>query len=221
MALGVFGRKVGMSNIFGEDGKMIPVSIIEYKSCTVLQKKKSDGKDGYNAVLLGFGETKEKHFNKPEGGFFKKTNLPLRKHIKEIRVSSEELSIYPEKGMDIDPSKFLSEGDLVDVTGKSKGRGFTGVIKKHNMKGHPKTRGTHEYRRHAGSIGCNTFPARIIPGKRMPGHYGFENVTVLNLKLVGINKDRGFLFIKGAIPGSTNSVVMVRRSSRNKTLNNT
>jgi large subunit ribosomal protein L3 len=213
MATGIMGKKIGMSQIFNAEGKRIPVTLIDTSSCTVLKKKTAEGKDGYNAVVFGFGVTKEKALNKPELGFFKKAKSELRRRIRELRVSSDEISLY-ETGKDVSPSLF-TEGEKVDVTGISKGRGYQGVVKRHGVKGHPKTRGTHEFRRHIGSVGTNTWPGRVIPGKKMPGHMGNANVTVQNLTVMKIVPEKNLIVVQGSVPGSLNSMVIVRKAVKN------
>jgi len=214
MALAIIGRKIGMTQFFDPDGVKVPVTIVEAGPCTVLRKKEASGKDGYDAVLLGILSQKEARLNKAEKGFFAKNNLPVKKVMKEVRVSKEELDRYPAGG-EVGATLF-NAGDIVDVTGYSKGRGFQGVVKRHNFAGFPKTHGTHEYRKHAGSIGSNTWPARTIPGKRMPGHYGNEKTTILNIKVLGVFPDRNLLFLQGAVPGAPKGVLVVRKALKTK-----
>lgn len=210
MAAGILGKKLGMTQMFDSDGSRIPVTLIDTSSCIALKKKMSDGNDGYNAVVLGFNSVKKKSLNKPKLGFLTKHELPLRRNLKEIRLNPEEFDLY-EKGKDVTPDIF-SAGEKVDVTGLSKGRGFQGVVKRHGMKGQKRSRGAHEFRRHVGSIGSNTWPGRTIPGKRMPGHHGNTTVTVQNLIIMKVEPDQNLLVLKGAIPGHNNSIVVVKKA---------
>ncbi|HPP07474.1 MAG TPA: 50S ribosomal protein L3, partial [Syntrophorhabdaceae bacterium] len=182
MGIGLLGKKLGMTQVFDEDGSVVPVTVIQAGPCFVIQKK-TEKTDGYNALQFGFDEIKKvKNVNKPLTGHFKKANIAPLKFIKEFRVTDEELE-STEIGAQISVDIF-KPGEYVDVTGTSKGKGFAGVVKRYGFKGSPASRGTHEYFRHGGSIGQNMTPGRTMKGKKMPGHMGNERVTVQNLKVV-------------------------------------
>ena len=204
---GLIGKKVGMTQVFGEDGSRIPVTVIDASSCAVIGKKTPE-KDKYTALALGFGEIKEKSLTKARVGAFKKAGAPLRRHVKEFRVSPDEAA----KLNVGDPVKvdLFAKGQLVDVTGITKGRGFQGVMKRWSFSGFRQTHGTHEYRRHPGAIGQRKTPGRVYPNKKMPGQYGVEQVTTQNLQVVEVDMEKGLLLIKGAIPGHNEGIVYVR-----------
>lgn len=210
MGIGLLGKKLGMTQIFDEDGSVVPVTVIQAGPCYAIQKK-SEKTDGYNAIQFGFDEVKKaKNVNKPLTGHFKKANVSPLKFIKEFKVTDEELE-STEIGSQISVELF-KPGDYVDVTGTSKGKGFAGVVKRHGFKGSPASRGTHEYFRHGGSIGQNMTPGRTMKGKKMPGHMGNERVTVQNLKVVEVRGDTNILMVKGAIPGPTNGYVIIKKA---------
>ena len=204
---GLIGKKVGMTQVFGEDGNRIPVTVIDASSCAVIGKKTPE-KDKYTALALGFGEIKEKSLTKARVGAFKKAGAPLRRHVKEFRVSPDEAA----KLNVGDPVKvdLFAKGQLVDVTGITKGRGFQGVMKRWSFSGFRQAHGTHEYRRHPGAIGQRKTPGRVYPNKKMPGQYGVEQVTTQNLQVVEVDAEKGLLLIKGAIPGHNEGIVYVR-----------
>jgi large subunit ribosomal protein L3 len=206
MKLKMMAHKIGMTQIFDEEGKVIPVSVLKINPGTVVRKK-TDEKDGYNALVLGYVDLAESKLRKSEAGLFRKVNVKTKKTLRETRVRREELDSFElgqEVGIDI-----FKKNDVVDVTGKSKGRGFTGVMKRHNMSGAKGSHGTHEYFRHGGSIGSNTFPGRVFKGKRMPGRYGGTRVTMQNLSVVDLIPDRNILLVKGAVPGPNKGLVTV------------
>ncbi|MCX7965176.1 MAG: 50S ribosomal protein L3 [Syntrophorhabdaceae bacterium] len=210
MGIGLLGKKLGMTQVFDEDGSVVPVTVIQAGPCYVIQKK-TEKTDGYNAIQFGFDEVKKvKNVNKPLTGHFKKANITPLKFIKEFRVTEEELE-STEIGAQISVDLF-KPGEYVDVTGTSKGKGFAGVVKRHGFKGSPASRGTHEYFRHGGSIGQNMTPGRTMKGKKMPGHMGHERVTVQNLKVVEVRGDTNILMVKGAIPGPTNGYVIIKKA---------
>lgn len=211
MAIAILGKKVGMTQVFDEDGNRVPVTLIQAGPCPVLQVKSAAGKDGYDAVVLGFEPIKEKSLNKPVLGRFRKWGATPVRFVREIRITQDELTMYPAPG-EVLQAGFLKPGDKVDVTGHSRGRGFQGVMKRHGMHGFPDSHGTHEYFRHPGSIGNRTWPGRVIKGKRMPGHYGDERTTVLNLSVVAVMPEQNLVLVKGAIPGATGSLVTLRRA---------
>lgn len=204
---GLIGRKVGMTQVFLEDGTRVPVTVIDVTSCAVVGKRIPD-KDKYSALALGFGEVKEKALSKPRLGSFKSAGAPLRRHVKEFRVGADEAA-----KLNIgDPVKadLFSKGQWVDVTGTTKGRGFQGVMKRWSFAGFKESHGTHEYRRHPGAIGQRKTPGRVYPNKKMPGRYGGEQVTTQNLQVVEVDAEKGLLLIKGAVPGHNESFVYVR-----------
>ncbi|MDR2018491.1 MAG: 50S ribosomal protein L3 [Syntrophobacterales bacterium] len=210
MGIGLLGRKLGMTQIFGEDGSAIPVTVIKAGPCAVVQKKTVSG-DGYDGIQLGFEEIeKVKRVNKPANGHFKKANVLPRALLREFRVDAEGLEAY-ELGGEISVEIF-EPGEFVDVTGTSKGKGFAGVVKRHHFKGAPASRGTHEFFRHGGSIGQNMTPGRTIKGKKMPGHMGSKRVTVQNLKVIDVRGDTNILMVEGAIPGPSNGFVIIKKA---------
>lgn len=204
---GLLAKKLGMTQIFKE-GKAIPVTVLKAGPCYVVDKKTPE-KDGYAAIVLGFEEVKEKRVNKPLLGIFKKRNLKPLRFLKEVRVEPEELEKY-EIGQAIGPDVF-QVGELVDVTGTSKGRGFQGGVKRHGFRGFPDSHGS-RYHRAGGSIGSSAFPARVFKGKTMPGHMGNERKTVQNLEIVEIDPENNLILVKGAVPGSVNSLVFVKQA---------
>ncbi len=212
MAVGILGKKLGMTQIFDEQGNVVPVTVIKAGPCYVIQKKVKE-KEGYNAIQVGFDEIlKKKNVNKPMSGHFKKAGVPPLRFIKEFRLDDEELNLFEVGkvyGVDI-----FQAGTYVDVTGTSKGKGFQGVVKRHGFSGAPASRGTHEYFRHGGSIGQNMTPGRTMKGKKMPGHMGAERVTVQNLKVVEVKPELNVIIVKGAVPGPNNGYVIVRKSKK-------
>lgn len=203
----IIGKKLGMTQVFMQDGTMVPVTVVQAGPCTVVQKKTVE-RDGYSAVQLGYEEVPERKLNKPEQGHLKKANAGSLKHLKEFQLdNADALEVGAKIGCDV-----FAEGDFVDVTGMTKGRGFTGVIKRWNQGRLKETHGVGPVHREVGSMGANSTPSRVLPGKHMPGQYGVEQVTVLNLAVVKVDKERGVLLIKGAIPGAKNSVVYVRNA---------
>ncbi|HEY3276599.1 MAG TPA: 50S ribosomal protein L3 [Syntrophorhabdaceae bacterium] len=210
MGIGLLGKKLGMTQIFGEDGTAIPVTVIQAGPCAVVQKK-TVSNDGYDGIQLGFQEVvKVKSVNKPLAGHFTKAGVGPRKFLKEFRVKAEELEAH-EVGAEVLVDIF-EPGEFVDVTGTSKGKGFAGVMKRFHFKGAPASRGSHEFFRHGGSIGQNMTPGRTMKGKKMPGHMGSEKVTVQNLKVVDVRGDTNILLVEGAIPGPTNGIVVIKKA---------
>lgn len=210
--MGLVGKKVGMTHIFDAEGRCIPVTILELGPNTIVQKKTKNTKDGYGAIQLGYAEKDHKKVNKPMAGHFKAAKVKPQWVLRELRIADEGKLGELEVGQELKADLF-KEGDFVDVTGTSKGKGFQGVMKRHNMKGSKqKTHGTHEYFRHPGSIGCRTTPGRVQPGKRMAGHMGHETVTTQNLKVVKIDLEQNLVLIEGAVPGPKNGYVMVRQA---------
>lgn len=201
--VGIIGKKLGMTTIFDETGNAVAVTVVEAGPCTIMQIRDNE-KDGYTAIQLGYGVVKEKHLKKPQIGQFKKANVAPKKYLKEFRT--EDISAYA-VGQELKADMFQS-GDFVDVSAVSKGRGFAGVMKRHNYDGGPMSHGSN-FRRRAGSIGCNSYPARVWKGKGMPGHMGNANVTVQTLKVIEVRPEDNLIMIKGAIPGSVNGIVKI------------
>jgi large subunit ribosomal protein L3 len=210
MGLGLIGKKLGMTQIFGEHGNMIPVTVVKTGPCLVVQKKTAET-DGYNALQVGFEViTKTSRVNKPDMGHFKKADLAPMTRLREFRVDAEELNGY-EAGSEV-PLDLFQPGDFVDVTGVSIGKGYQGVMKRHNFSGAPGGHGTHEFFRHGGSIGNNTTPGRTLKGKKMAGHMGARKVTVQNLKVVEVRGDTNIVMIEGAVPGARNGYLIIKKA---------
>ena len=206
MKKGIIGKKIGMTQIFDEIGNVIPVTVIQAGPCVVAQKKTVET-DGYNAVQLGFSDAKEKHLTKADKGHFEKAGVALKKHLKEFRL--DDISAI--NVGDVITADTFAAGDKVDVTGMTKGRGYTGVIKRWNHHHLRMTHGTGPIHRQPGSMGVID-PARIFKNKKMAGQYGNEQVTVLNLKVVKIDSEKNLIAIKGAIPGAKDGIVFIRDS---------
>lgn len=207
MQKGLIGKKVGMTQIFNEAGKMVPVTVIEVGPCVVVQKKTVDN-DGYEAVQLGFGEVRSKHVNKPRKGHFDKADVAPKKTLREFRFEKiDEFNIG-----DILKADVFAEGDHIDVTGQSKGKGYAGTIKRWNGHVMRKTHGTGPISRHAGSMGACSTPSRVMKGKKLPGHMGAERVTVQNLTVVKVDAENNLIAIKGALPGAKGSIVAIHDS---------
>ncbi len=204
MQKGIIGKKIGMTQIFDETGKFIPVTVVEAGPCVVVQKKTVEN-DGYNAVQLGFGDIRAKRVNKPLQGHFKKADVALKRTLKEFRLDDiDTLNVG-----DIVKADTFAEGDIVDVSGTSKGKGFAGTIKRHNFARLKESHGTGPVHRHAGSMGACSSPSRIFKGKGMPGQLGNEKVTIQNLEVVKVDAENNLIAIKGAIPGPKNGTVTV------------
>ena len=215
MKKAIIGKKVGMTQIFDENGKVIPVTVIEAGPCVVVQKK-TDEKDGYNALQLGFQDVKEKKLTKPELGHLKKADVAAKKYLREFRL--EDCGAY-NVGDEIKADVF-AEGDKVDVTGISKGKGYAGVIKRWNAQRTPTTHGGGPVHRHAGSMGSGTDPSRIFKGKIGAGHMGMEQVTVQNLDIVKIDPELNMIVVKGAIPGPKGGIVYIKNTVKNNRVKN-
>ena len=203
----IIGKKLGMTQIFSADGKVIPVTVVEAGPCPVVQIKTTE-KDGYAAVKVGFGKVEEKDLNKPDNGQFKKAGVEPRKVLKEFKF--DDCGKYA-VGQSLTVETFAA-GDHVDVVGLTKGHGFTGVIKRWNQHRLKMTHGVGPVHREVGSIGANSSPSRVFKNKRMPGQYGNERVTVQNLEIVKVDAARNVLLIKGAIPGPKGGIVTVTDS---------
>jgi large subunit ribosomal protein L3 len=207
---GLIGKKIGMTQVFNDEGNLVPVTVIDVTTCQVVGKRTPE-KDTYSAVTLGYGEIREKSLSKAQIGSFKKANAAPRRHVREFRVSPEEAASF-NVGEAVKADMF-AKGQLVDVTGITKGRGFTGVMKRWNFKGsQTKTHGTHEYQRHPGAIGQRKTPGRVYPNKKMPGHYGVEQVTTQNLTVVDVDVEKGLVLVKGGVAGHNNAIVYIRPS---------
>lgn len=202
----ILGKKVGMTQVFTEEGIVIPVTVIEVGPIKIVQKKTVE-KDGYNAIQVGYGEVKEKRVNKPLKGHFGKASTEVKRYLREIRV--DDIDAY-EIGQEIKADIF-SVGDRVDATGTSKGKGFQGAIKRHNQARGPMSHGS-KYHRGIGSMGGSATPARILKGKKMPGHMGHERVTVQNLEVVRVDADKNFILVKGAVPGPKGGLITIKES---------
>lgn len=201
---GILGRKIGMTRVYDENGRSIPVTVIEAGPCTILQKKTVQ-KEGYNAIQLGFLEKKESKLNKPEAGHFKRSGGKGFYHVREFRVENPESY---EVGQQVTLTEMAAIGDMIDIAGKSKGRGFQGVIKRHGFRGGRATHGS-DFHRAPGSIGCSAWPSRVLKGKKMPGRMGNETVTQKNLKIIDIRNDENVLLVRGTVPGAKNGLLNI------------
>ena len=207
MEKGIIGRKVGMTQIFDADGKVVPVTVIEAGPCVVVQKK-TEEKDGYKAIQLGFSDTTEKRINKPEKGHFDKAGATYKKYLKEFALANyDELNVG-----DIVKADLFAEGDVIDVTGTSKGKGYAGTIKRWNGARQRMSHGGGPIHRHAGSNGSATDPSRVLPGKKLPGQLGNEQVTIQNLDVVKVDAENNMIVVKGAIPGPKNGIVYIKNA---------
>ena len=204
MKKAIIGKKVGMTQIFDESGKVIPVTVIEAGPCVVAQVK-SNETDGYNAVQLGFGDVKESKVNKPVKGHFAKSKLALKKHLREFRMDSvEDVKVGDEFKADV-----FVKGDKVDIQGTSKGKGFQGVIKRHGQHRGPMGHGS-MYHRRPGSMGSTSTPGRVFKGKKLPGHMGANTITIQNLDVVRVDMDKNVILLKGSVPGAKGSILKIK-----------
>ncbi len=208
---GLIGKKIGMTQVFTAEGNAVPVTVIDISSCEVVGKRTQE-KDQYTAVILGMKDAQEKHLTKAQVGHFKKAGAKAKRIVKEFRVSAEELATY-NVGDAIKVDMF-AKGDLVDVTGITKGRGTQGVMKRWSFRGFGQTHGTHEYRRHPGAIGQRKTPGRVYPNKRLPGHYGVEQVTTQNLTIVDVIAEKNLILVQGGVPGNGEGIVFVKPAIR-------
>ena len=204
MQKGIIGKKIGMTQIFDESGKVIPVTVVEAGPCVVVQKKTVE-KDGYNALQLGYGDVKVQRVNKPMKGHFDKADVACKKNLKEFRLDNCDILNVG----DIVKADTFAAGEAVDVVGISKGKGFAGAIKRHNQHRLKETHGTGPVHRQAGSMGACSSPSRIYKGKGMAGHMGAEQVTVQNLEIVKIDAENNLIAIKGAVPGPKGGIVYI------------
>ncbi len=202
---GIIGKKLGMTQVFKEDGTLVPVTVVESQGMKVVQIK-TEGKEGYNSIQIGFGEIKDKNVNKPKKGHFSKAQVENKRMLKEFRIDNpEEFEIGQEIKVDL-----FEEGEIVDVEGTSKGKGFQGAIKRHNHSRGPETHGS-KYHRAVGSLGASAHPARVFKNKKLPGHMGHEKVTVKNLEIVKVDLEKNLLLVKGAVPGPKKGTVIIRK----------
>ncbi len=211
MRMGLLGRKLGMSQVFADDGERIPVTVIQTGPCVVVGKRTVE-QDGYSSLLLGFEEKPDRLTNKPEIEFFKKAKVKPQRKLQEFRLPSEDVEKY-EIGQELKASDVFEQGAPIDVTGTSKGKGFQGVIKRWGMSGTKMSHGVHEVYRHGGSIGCRLTPGHVFKGKHMAGQMGNERVTTQNLQLVQILDDDNCVLVRGSVPGAKNSYVTVRNAT--------
>ena len=202
--MGLLGKKIGMTRVYTEHGNAIPVTVIEAGPCVVLQKK-TEAKEGYNAIQIGFGPKKESRLNKPQAGHFKASGKGGFYHVKEFRVTDPEAY---ELGQEIQIADLVKIGDEIQISGRSKGRGFQGVIKRHGFKGGRKTHGSMFHRR-PGSIGCSAWPSRVIKGKKLPGRMGNELLTQKNLTVVDVRADEHIMLVKGSVPGAKQGLLQI------------
>ena len=206
MKKAILGTKLGMTQIFAEDGKVIPVTVVEAGPCTVIQNKTVE-KEGYNSVVVGYGEVKEKALNKPQKGIFAKANVAFKKYLREFRYEDEvTLAVGDEIKADI-----FEAGEKIDVSGTTKGKGFAGPMKRWGLHRGPMSHGS-GYHRGSGSMGACSNPGRVMKGKKLPGHMGVVKVTVQNLEIVKVDVENNLILVKGAIPGNKGGLVTIRNS---------
>ena len=204
------GKKLGMTQIFDEQGKVIPVTVIEAGPCVVAQVKTVES-DGYNAIQLGFGDVKESKINKPEKGHFAKSKLTPKKHLREFRLDSvENINVGDELKADT-----FTAGDQLDIQGTSKGKGFQGVIKRHGQSRGPMGHGS-MYHRRPGSMGPTSTPGRVFKGKKLPGHMGSQTITIQNLEVVRVDLDKNVILVKGSVPGAKGAILKLKTSVKSK-----
>ena len=206
MSTGILGKKVGMTRLFGEHGEVIPVTVIEAGPCHIVQVKSSET-DGYESIQVGFGLKKENAINEPARGHFKKANVPPLRFLREFRIDSSE-SFQAGQQITVD---IFSTGELVDISGISKGKGFAGVMKRWGFKGGKASHGSENHRT-AGSIGASADPSRVFKGHPMAGRMGGKRVTVQRLEVVKVDTEKNLLLIKGSVPGPTNGILMIRKA---------
>lgn len=203
MKKAILGKKVGMTQIFDETGKVIPVTVIEAGPCTVAQVKTVET-DGYDAIQLGFVDVKESKLNKPEAGHFAKAKLSPKKHLREFRLTDASYNVGDEIKADV-----FAAGEMVDIQGKTKGKGFQGVIKRHGQHRGPMGHGS-MYHRRPGSMGPTSTPGRVFKGKKLPGHMGRETITIQNLEVVRVDLDKNVILVKGSVPGAKGAILKIK-----------
>ena len=220
---GILGQKLGMTAVFDENGMQVPVTAIYIGGNTVVGKRTQD-RDGYTALIVGFGEQKIHRLNKPEQGFLKKQGLitdeskdtdTTVRHLREFRMSAEDLEGF-EVGQSLKAEDVLNAGERIDVAGTSKGRGFSGVMKRHNFSGTKASHGVHEYFRHGGSIGCATYPARVFKNKKMPGQYGNARVTMQNIRVADVLNEESIVLLRGGVPGPNGGVLELKQAVKKR-----
>ena len=211
LKIGLLGKKIGMTHVYADDGEAIPVTVIQAGPCHVVGTRTQE-RDGYTALVLGFDEKPVRLANKPELGAMKDSGLKPQRFVRELRLPADVVSKYS-VGQVIGPKDVFADNTPIDVEGTSKGKGYQGVIKRHHMKGMTRAHGTHEYFRHGGSIGCRLTPQRVHKGKRMAGQMGNEKVSIQNLQLFRILADDNVLLVRGAVPGANNDYVVVTNAA--------
>ncbi len=214
MPIQLLGTKLGMSQMFSETGERIPVTLVEAGPVIVVQVK-TGAADGYDALQLGYGQRKTSFKSKPLQGHFKKAGIRPTRALRESRVTAAEASQF-KAGDRISLDQVFSKGDIIDVIGTSRGRGFAGVMKRHGFRGKNQTHGTHEAKRHGGSIGMHTEPGKVWKGQGMAGHYGAERVTVIGLEVIDVRPAENLIVIRGGLPGAPRSLVTIQASKRRK-----
>lgn len=203
---GILGKKIGMTQVFTEEGQVVPVTVVEAGPMSVVQVKTNDI-DGYNAIQIGYSDVKEKNVNKPLKGHFNKAQVELKKHLTEFRSDDVDgFNVGDELKVDL-----FETGDMIDVSGISKGKGFQGVIKRYGQSRGPETHGSH-YHRRPGSMGAASSPSRVFKGKKLPGHMGHKKVTVQNLEIIKVDTENNLLLVKGAIPGPKGGLLTIKES---------
>lgn len=212
-SMGLIGRKLGMIQLFAADGAVIPCSVVEAGPNVILQIK-AGGADGYAALQVGFGKKKERLANKPESGHAKAADTAVPQHVREIRVDAAAAAKYT-RGQALGVADVFALGELVDVAGDTRGRGFAGVMKKHHMSGFKRSHGVHEYFRHGGSVGTRLTPGMTLAGKKMPARMGGVQRTIQNLEIVKVDVERNLLFLRGAVPGAPGTLLTVRHRVKN------
>jgi large subunit ribosomal protein L3 len=215
LRMGLLGKKLGMTQVFSSDGERIPVTAIATGPCVVVGKRTVD-KDGYTALQIGFEEKRASLLNKPEAGRFAKAQVAPFHVVQEIRLPEADVAKY-EIGQTLTAAEIFKAGQAVDVVGTSKGKGYQGVMKRHNLGGHRASHGTHEFFRHGGSIGCRLTPGRVHKGKRMSGHMGDERKTVQNLELVEVLASENVVLVRGSIPGARNGYILLQNAVKKTT----
>ena len=211
LKIGLLGKKIGMTQVFADDGEAVPVTVIQAGPCHVIGIRTQE-RDGYTALVLGFDEKPLRLVNKPEAGAMKDSGVKPQRFVREIRLPADEVAKY-NVGQVLVPKDVFADNAPIDVEGTSKGKGYQGVIKRHHMAGTRATHGTHEYFRHGGSIGCRLTPQRVHKGKRMAGQMGNEKVAVQNLQLFRILADDNVILVRGAVPGAANEYVVVTNAA--------
>jgi large subunit ribosomal protein L3 len=216
-SMGLLARKLGMTQFFDADGDVVPCTVLEAGPCTVLQVKTTEGKDGYNAIQLGFDSQKPARISKAQKGHFAKAGVTekLPRIVREIRIGKDIIGNYT-AGQKLGASDVFTEGQIIDVIGTSKGRGFAGVMKKFHFKGFIRSHGTHEYFRHGGSIGTRLTPGMVMAGKKMPGQHGNKQTTVHNMKLAKIDAERNLIYVRGGVPGPVGGMVTIRAAVKKR-----